>query len=259
MSLRELHDGPASEPRTKRLATTLAAVRSYSSFSASTLAIEAHERGSLLDDSSSNPVKSSRPTGFSTPTGVSAVDARMLGFPSVSSRDSFTIKGAAFDLDARLQDHALPAAFEGGTVCVFRLYLSDYHHFHFPDGGTPGRPWAIPGRYYAVTPYSRTHAVPYFAMNHRVLTRLESDSFGMIVMVEIGAFTVGSIRESFEPDKRVTKGDHKGNFALGGSVVVLLFELQGIDLDDYLVANSCAGAETYVHVGESIGKVPARA
>ena len=73
-------------------------------------------------------------------------------------------------------------------------------------------------------------------------------------MLEVGAFTVGSIQQRFRPGVRVRKGDHKGVFELGGSVVVLLFEQGAIQLDQDLRDNTRSGLETFVRLGESIGR-----
>jgi phosphatidylserine decarboxylase len=73
-------------------------------------------------------------------------------------------------------------------------------------------------------------------------------------MLEVGAFTVGSIRQHFQPGVRVSKGDRKGVFELGGSVVVLLFEQGAIQLDEDLCNNTQSGLETFVRLGESVGR-----
>ena len=75
-----------------------------------------------------------------------------------------------------------------------------------------------------------------------------------MVLVEVGAFTVGFIQQCFTPGKPTAKGDHKGHFELGGSIVVLLFAKGRIEIDDDLLANSKNGLETYVRLGESIGR-----
>ena len=115
------------------------------------------------------------------------------------------------------------------------------------------------GRYFAVTPYARQWAVPFYGENRRSITLFDSDHFGRIAMIEVGAFTVGSIRQTFVPGTRVAKGDRKGYFELGGSVIVLLFEIGAIRFDDDLCNNTHAGLETFVRLGESIGRSPAAA
>ena len=125
---------------------------------------------------------------------------------------------------------------------------------HFPDAGTPGPSWRVPGRYHAGGPYARSWLVPVFAENVRARTAFDSDHFGPMQIVEVGALTVGSIRQAFRPGARVERGAHKGWFEIGGSTVVLLFPRGAVAFDPDLVESSARGLETAVHMGESLGR-----
>jgi phosphatidylserine decarboxylase len=185
---------------------------------------------------------------------VSPVDGRLLTYSGLDNSKTFQIKGGLFERERLLANHELAIRYNGGPVVILRLYLADYHHFHFPDSGIPHEPRSFPGRYFAVSPYAREWAVPFYGENHRVVTLFDSDHFGTMAIVEVGAFTVGSVRQRFSPLVSVAKGQHKGFFELGGSVVVLLFEPGAIVLDDDLCRNSYAGFETFVRMGEGIGR-----
>jgi phosphatidylserine decarboxylase len=185
---------------------------------------------------------------------VAPADGRVLAYPVIEANRSFVIKRATLNLRTLLRDAGLADKYSGGSLLVSRLYLGDYHHFHFPDNGIPREALAIPGRYFAVSPYSERKLLPLYADNHRMVTLLESDHFGRVAMIEIGAFTIGSIQQRYQPGARVKKGDHKGFFELGGSIVILLFEKSAIQFDDDLCKNSSSGIETYVRLGESIGR-----
>jgi phosphatidylserine decarboxylase len=187
---------------------------------------------------------------------VSPVDGRLFAYPRLDNGKALRIKGGLFDRARLLANHELATRYNGGAVVIMRLYLADYHHFHFPDSGIPHESHPVPGRYFAVSPYSRKWAVPFYGENHRVITLFDSAHFGSIAIVEVGAFTVGSVRQCFSPGVRVSKGQHKGFFELGGSIVVLLFEPDAILLDDDLCNNSDAGFETFVRMGEGIGRSP---
>ena len=197
---------------------------------------------------------SRRPIDRDSDVCVSPADGRILVFPEIEADRSFRIKCASFDLRSFLRDDALVRAYAGGAMAVIRLYLADYHHVHFPADGVPEAPRSIPGRYLAVTPYSETWIVPFYRENFRMVTLVETHRFARIAIVEVGAFSVGSIQQRFEPEMRVAKGDHKSFFALGGSIVVLLFEPGAIRFDADLHANSRAGLETYIRFGESLGR-----
>jgi phosphatidylserine decarboxylase len=105
-----------------------------------------------------------------------------------------------------------------------------------------------------VSPYSQQKFVPFYSENHRMVTMLDSDHFGQVAMVEVGAFTIGSIQQRYQPGTRVHKGDHKGFFELGGSIVVLIFRKDAISFDADLCDNTLKGIETYVRLGESVGR-----
>jgi len=86
-----------------------------------------------------------------------------------------------------------------------------------------------------------------------MLTVFDSDHFGRIAIIEVGAFTVGSIQQRFMPGRRVEKGAEKGLFEIGGSTVVLLFQPRTIRFDEDLCQNTNQGIETRVRLGDSIG------
>jgi phosphatidylserine decarboxylase len=184
---------------------------------------------------------------------ICPADGRVLAYPVLDAGQSLQIKASHFDLTTFLCDDLLARRYVGGAAVVVRLYLSDYHHFHFPASGIPGVPRVVAGRYLATTPYARRWAVPVFGENHRVITLLASDHFGQIAIAEVGAFTIGSVQQRFVASQRVEKGEHKGLFELGGSAIVLLFEPGAISIDSDLSENTRAGIETFVRFGERIG------
>ena len=197
---------------------------------------------------------SKRPIHGDPAVCVAPVDGRVLVYPAIDAGQCFTIKRANFSLGGLLHDDELARAFSGGALLVSRLYLNDYHHFHFPDGGVAGAAVSIPGKYFAVSPYPQQRLVPFYSENHRMLTLFDSDHFGQVAMIEVGAFTIGSIQQRYQPGTRVRKGDHKGFFELGGSIVVLIFRKDAIRFDADLCNNSLSGIETYVRLGESVGR-----
>jgi phosphatidylserine decarboxylase len=191
------------------------------------------------------------------PRGCAApVDGKVLAFSPVGSSTCFPVKGKAFRLDRLLGDGDSAESFRGGSVLICRLSLADYHHVHFPDSGTAGASRRVPGRYHAGGPYARRHLVPYFTENARVVTPFASDHFGSMAIVEVGALTVGSIRQRYQPGAWVARGERKAVFGLGGSTVVLVFGPGAITLDPDLLARSASELETYVKLGASVGTAP---
>jgi phosphatidylserine decarboxylase len=197
---------------------------------------------------------SHRPVAADQNICIAPVDGKVLAYKRTHRGDTLQIKQHSFNLDGFLRDRDLAATFDGGSVVICRLSLADYHHFHFPDSGWPGRPRIINGSLYASGPYARRETIPYYAESQRMLTRFLSDHFRLMLIVEVGALAVGSIRQEYQPGKRVDTGDHKGHFELGGSTVVLLFQRNTIEIDSDLLLNTARGLETYVRMGEPLGR-----
>jgi len=184
---------------------------------------------------------------------VSPVDGKLIAIQELSADEPVRIKQHRFNLFSFLRDDALARQFDGGSMLICRLSFADYHHVHFPDSGVPHAPHRIPGSLYAGGPYARRYLIPFYDENVRELTAFDSDHFGSLLIVEVGAFTVGSICQQFAPRQRVSRGDRKGHFELGGSTVVLLFRPDCIRFDADLLQNSQRQLETYVRMGEHVG------
>ena len=182
------------------------------------------------------------------------VDGKVLVHDAVDPEAPVRVKRTTLTLSSLLGDAGLAGTYAGGGLAVCRLGLADYHHVHFPGSGTPAEAQRVPGRYHAGGPYARHWLVPFFAENVRERTAFESDRFGSMQIVEIGALTVGSIRQAFRPGVRVERGAPKGWFEIGGSTVVLLFPRGAIAFDEDLVEASAGGVETGVRMGESLGR-----
>ncbi len=197
---------------------------------------------------------SRRPLARDERACLSPVDGKVRVHEGLEPDAPLRVKGTTLRLASLLGDPALACSYAGGSLAVCRLGLADYHHVHFPDAGTPGPAEPVPGRYHAGGPYARGWHVPVFAENVRARTAFDSDHFGRMQIVEVGALTVGSIRQSFRPGARVERGAHKGWFELGGSTVVLVFPPGAIAFDPDLAEWSARGVETFLRMGEQLGR-----
>lgn len=185
---------------------------------------------------------------------IAPADGRYLAFENIDLTTEFQIKRHIFNLETLVKDNKLLIDYKRGSVLICRLHLSDYHRFHFPVAGIVGRTYAIKGKYHAGGPYAINNFMPGLSENYRVLTKIDSEEFGRILMVEIGAMTVGSIKQIFLENSHVIKGMEKGYFELGGSTIVLIFENNRIHFDYDLVENTEKSMETYIKMGDSVGK-----
>ena len=200
--------------------------------------------------------REARPIAEGERTAVLPADGRHLAFQNVDAAAGFYAKGQQFSLAAFLGDEALAARFAGGSLLISRLCPVDYHRFHFPVGGKPGESQLINGWLYSVSPVALRRNLAYLWENKRMVTLIESPTFGPVAVVEIGATMVGSIIQTFVTGRSVAKGDEKGLFAFGGSCVVTIFQKGRINFDPDLVKPSADGLEVYAKMGESLGTAP---
>ena len=109
----------------------------------------------------------------------------------------------------------------------------------------------IPGVLHTVRPVA-TGKVPVYAENARQYSLLKTENFGVVLMMEVGAMLVGRIVNLHGPAE-VRKGQEKGYFEFGGSTVILCFQRGTLTVNDRIWADSRAGRETPVRMGERIG------
>jgi len=202
-----------------------------------------------------------RPIAPGDRVAVFPADGRHLAFQDVTQAPGFYVKGATFTLAELLGEAKLPPAeqtlastFAEGSMLISRLCPVDYHRFHFAVSGTPEESRRIDGWLYSVNPIALRRNLRYLLANKREVTVIDSPQFGKVVMIEIGATNVGSIRETFMAGRPVAKGDEKGMFAFGGSCVVTIFQKNRIRFDADIVAQSAQHLETYAKMGDHLGE-----
>ncbi len=196
-----------------------------------------------------------RPLDTNPDSVVFPADARHLGFQDVSQVDGVFVKGQRFDLAALVGDAALAERYAKGALVLSRLCPVDYHRFHFTAAGVPAETRLLNGPLYSVNPIALKQRLSYLWENRRWLTVLESDQFGRVLLLEIGATNVGSAVQTFSAGKAVAKGDEKGYFKFGGSSTITIFEPGRIKLAADLVDNSRQCRELYARVGDGMGRL----
>lgn len=189
----------------------------------------------------------SRP--ISASPAILPADARYLFFDNISEND-FLVKGQRFNLHTFLLTES--DRYIGGTGILARLCPIDCHRFVFPISGIATDSQRISGSYLSVNPIA-THTLPeIFWTNVREVTFIESDQFGTVAMVEIGATNCASIVQTYTPG-RIEKGQEKGYFRLGGSAIMLLFEKGRLNLSQDIQKLAKSGFEIYALYGQELG------
>ena len=196
--------------------------------------------------------KDARPIGEGF---VSPGDGRLLAFENVADVHKFFIKGREFTLSEFLGDKDLAEKHQNDALLILRLAPNDYHRFHFPYSGKASEIKKIKGDYFSVSPYAlASNFTKVFCENKREYCTLSTNDKGEIILAPVGATMVGGIIETYTPNSRVEKGDEMGYFAFGGSTVVILIDKNKISIDSDILENTSNKIETYVKMGESIGK-----
>lgn len=180
-------------------------------------------------------------------------DGRYYFYPNIEKCDGFLVKGKKFKLEALLASQALGEEFKEGSMVIARLCPSDYHRFHFPCDGLPGSSKLINGWLYSVNPLAVKQNIHIFTENKRTLCEFHTPLFGKMLYLEIGATTVGSIQQTYQPNEWQVKGEEKGYFEFGGSSLILLFAKQTIQFDADLVDATNQGIEIRCLTGQSMG------
>jgi len=181
---------------------------------------------------------------------ISPCDGWLSAFP-IDQESSFAIKNSHYRISDFLQDEALARNYLGGTCLIFRLCVSDYHHYCYIDDGYQDKNHAIPGVLHSVQPIA-CETYPVFVLNKRNWCLLKTEHFGPVVQCEIGALVVGGIVNEKE-NTRFLKGTEKGHFELAGSTIVLLFEAEQMALRPELLEKLSQTEEVQVKQGEWIG------
>ena len=147
------------------------------------------------------------------------------------------VKGRDYALSALLGSDEDARVFRSGTHATLYLSPAMYHRVHVPADGRIVAWRHVPGRLFPVNGPAVRQVDGLFAVNERVIVRLDSERFGALALVLVGAANVGRISLTFDdlrtntgtparslrldPPLAVRRGDELGAFNLGSTVVLL--------------------------------------
>jgi len=164
-------------------------------------------------------------------------------------------KGRTYSLRDLLDEDGQWERFEGGAFVTLYLSPKDYHRIHSPCDGLIARARHVPGALMPVNVPAVMHVPDLFARNERLLCYINGP-LGRVAVVAVGAYNVGRISATFDPQWNaapgadgwvtnrgpataeshlydppagVRQGDHIMTFHLG-STVVLIFEPGRVEL-----------------------------
>ena len=160
------------------------------------------------------------------------------------------IKQCSYTLHDLLRNDELVNLYKDGTCLVFRLCVNHYHRYCYPVSGVKGENVFIKGRLHTVRPIALAE-YPVFAENCREYTIIESEKFGSVLQMEVGAMLVGKI-SNLHGATKVTRGQEKGKFLYGGSTIVLLLQKDSVDVREEFFNATASGDEIPIKMGESL-------
>ena len=164
-----------------------------------------------------------------------------------------SVKQSKYTISRLLKDKKLASYFDGGYVFVYRLCVNHYHRYVYFDSGKKYNDRIIKGVYHTVRPVA-LEKYPVFIENQRQYSVIDSDGFGRVVQMEVGAMLVGRIVNNSPLACKVVRGMEKGYFEYGGSTIIVLLSKDRVeirsDFRDILNKN----IETPVVMGEVVGK-----
>lgn len=181
-------------------------------------------------------------------------EGRYLGFETMEVYDRFPVKGQALSARELLKNNEWEKNFSQGAVIIARLCPVDYHRFHFPDSGEMLAQYSVPGPLHSVNPFALGSHPNILISNYRVVSILSTDHFGKIAYIEVGALGVGKIIQTHSKLSRFSRGQEKGTFEFGASTIILLLEPGRISLRKDVVENSQKGLETFIKLGDELGR-----
>ena len=190
-----------------------------------------------------------RQIDFTPENLVSVADSKLMLYP-IEQNNLIQIKGVEYTLSELVGNKINLDSFEGGHCMVFRLTMDDYHRYMYMDNGKLLKQYKIKGRLHTVSSISKAHKI--YRENTRVVNLLETQNFGEVICIEVGALLVGKIIN--HPVTDFERGMEKGYFELGGSTIIVLFKKDCVELDKDIVKECLKDIEVKVQMGEKIGE-----
>lgn len=183
---------------------------------------------------------------------VSPADGKISAY-QLGNTNRFFVKNTCYTTASLLQNQKLAKRYKNGAAIIIRLSVDDYHRYCYPSDGLKSSNYYIPGVLHTVQP-AACETVPVYKENQREYTLIKTRCFGTLLQMEVGALLVGRIK-NYQQEGYVKKGHEKGKFEYGGSTIILLVEPDKVKIASEFFENTENGYETFIKMGECIGKI----
>lgn len=182
---------------------------------------------------------------------VSPCDANLSAY-RIDDGTVIPVKQSEYTVSSLLGGDPVGEKYLGGVCLVFRLGVDNYHRYCYIDNAEKSENVFIPGVLHTVRPIA-LGVYPVFIRNCREYTVMETENFGTVTQIEVGALLVGKIK-NLHGKAAVKRGEEKGMFLYGGSTVILLLEKNRADIPTEYFSATARGEERPVRMGMTIGK-----
>lgn len=197
---------------------------------------------------------------------LSPADGRLEDLGTIESGAKLLVKGKRYDVGELLGDRHSAERFAGGLFAVVYLSPRDYHRVHAPAAGRVSFARYVAGTLYPVNSIGLQHVPNLFAVNERVAIHQQTDRFGEVVSVMVGAIVVGRIGITFDEElvtnvgrpavardygtsgPRLERGGELGIFHIGSTVVLFTTKTAGLRF--------VRAAGDVVRMGEALARRP---
>lgn len=185
---------------------------------------------------------------------IAPADSRLLVLDLAKKKD-LPVKGYWYSLVELVKDKKLAEEFSDGWCFIYRLAPADYHRFCYIDNGNHDDVLPIKGLLHSVNPVALSSTKNLLSRNYRELTVLNTENYGTVLHLEVGALLVGKIVLRNRKAHTFQRGEEKGWFEYGGSTIIQLFKKESIIPDSDILEYSGNSIETLVKIGEKTGRI----
>ncbi|GIW22945.1 MAG: phosphatidylserine decarboxylase proenzyme [Candidatus Sericytochromatia bacterium] len=194
-----------------------------------------------------------RPIAMDKDILISIADSRLSVF-KIQHDIVIPVKGRYFTLEQITNNSLLIKKYLNGLCLIFRLAPIDYHRFCYLDNGIQKEIIKLGKFYNSVHPIALESNLPIFQSNYREYCEIETENFGDVLHIDIGALGVSKIVQHYPNGKKCFKGEEKGYFEFGGSTSILVFCKDTVEIDKDILEYSKQGIEVLVKYGSAIGR-----
>ena len=162
-----------------------------------------------------------RPVEYSSDAFISPCDSRLSVY-RIDEKSTFNIKRSHYKVADLIPDSKKAPDYNGGICMVFRLCVDDYHRYGYVDNGEIVENKPVKGILHTVRPIA-VNKYPVFAQNSREYSIIETENFGTVAQIEVGAMMIGKIK-NHQKSGLIKRGEEKGMFLYGGSTISITLQ-----------------------------------